>query len=111
MSPSGLWSNDAESPRTWPDDKHATTTSDAQPPSTQRWPLWHVAPQAPQLLTSLEVSTQALPQRVLTPRVHEGLHVDCSQTSFARHTLPQPPQAVGSVSVVTQRPAHETAPN
>ena len=64
----------------------------------------HLVPQAPQLLTSEAVETQAEPQRV--PEVQVGLQTPALQEVVppvgAVHVIPQPPQLLTSLVVVTQ---------
>ncbi|HEY8746301.1 MAG TPA: hypothetical protein VIU62_24685 [Chloroflexota bacterium] len=64
----------------------------------------HAVPHEPQLEWSVDVLTQAPPQRVSASG--EQMHVPCEQTSLVLHAVPQLPQLERSVFVSTQVPLH-----
>jgi len=78
-----------------------------QLPFTQIWFAAHIVPQAPQLLVSIFVFTQAPPQRV---SVIWQAHMPAVQREPPPQTIPQPPQFVGLVCVSTHWPLHAVPP-
>ena len=69
----------------------------------QRVPPAQARPQAPQLLSSLWVSTQAVPQAV-RPIEQAVRHMPAEHTWPAVQAVPQAPQWVALVAVSTQAP-------
>lgn len=83
---------------------HAGLQVNWQVPFTQFWPLAHAWPHPPQLFTSVLVFTH-VPLHALWPAghaTHWGLKIDPLQICPAGQTLPQAPQLLGSVDMLTQ---------
>ncbi len=72
-------------------------------------PAAHALPHIPQLLLSLETSTQLAPH-IIEPAVHEVAHAPPRQKLPAGHAVPHIPQLVGSALVSTQREPQRTLP-
>src|SRR5580692_4734785 len=84
-----------------------------QTPAVQEAPMAQVTPQAPQLLTSVVVVTQAVPHRVV-PVGQTGLQTLAAQAVVRPvgvvQVVPQAPQLLTSVVVVTQAVPHRVVP-
>jgi hypothetical protein len=78
-------------------------------PFAQTWAPLHGNPHFPQFAGSVSVLVHESPQSVC-PAPHDGSaeHVEYEHWSPVGHTLPQPPQFMGSVVVSVQMPWHET---
>jgi hypothetical protein len=78
-------------------------TSQEHCPTEQICPAGQTLPHAPQLATSLWVSTQLAPHST-SGDVHPAAQFPVSHTWFAPQTLPQVPQFAGSCESRTQLP-------
>jgi hypothetical protein len=72
-------------------------------PRVQTSSVLHIVPHAPQLVTSLCMSTHT-PLQSVSPPEHE--HELAEQFWLGSHIVPHMPQLFGSLRVSTQPPAH-----
>jgi hypothetical protein len=80
-------------------------------PIAQISPPWHVVPHPPQLVLSLDGSTQP-PSHITAPPPQERTHCPLRQISpaFALHDLPHDPQFEGSLSRLAHDVPHVVKP-
>jgi hypothetical protein len=89
-----------------------------QTPLLQVLPVGQTLPHAPQLFTSVSPSRShpfaALPSQFRKPALHAKLHVELAQIADALaragHTVPHPPQLLGSNAVLVHIAPHELSP-